>query len=353
MYVKFAIWFLNLSKFLAEEEKKLRKENIDNDENLRYSKYNQYETLAKQWAYNTERKDGDKKVLYNAQNNTWNELIADKNEDNGYYESQSIKDTPANEEKIHNLLFGVKYDDINEKRRTADRIVKSYETGQRNNSQYNDDAIQDGRENGRASGIHQEQQRGNTSGNPSESKSTKRYALKQSRSQEIFEDIRFSLKDNQPIANSKEISYNKQNGNARYNIKSNYSQYRTTAMIWANETKTRAGDLKVLYNPKTDTFNLLEANGSGDFVVLKQNKNYRIVENLFEELKNEQGSNFEFNESVKEFEESVRRSDNMDLWGVENNEASVTTGRQTERESQNGRVGNSKTNSENNQYELN
>lgn len=156
----------------------------------------------------------------------------------------------------------------------------------------------------------------------------------------------------QPIAKSEEKSYNEQNGDARYSIKSSYSQYRTTAMIWANETKTKAGDLKVLYNPKTDTFNLLEADGSGDFVVLKQNKNYRIVKNLFEELINEQGSNFEFNESVKEFEESVRRSDNMDLWGAENNQTGDTIGRKAKSESENARIGNTKTNTGNSRYAL-
>ena len=156
----------------------------------------------------------------------------------------------------------------------------------------------------------------------------------------------------QPIAKSEEKSYNEQNGDARYSIKSSYSQYRTTAMIWANETKTKAGDLKVLYNPKTDTFNLLEADGSGDFVILKQNKNYRIVKNLYEELINEQGSNFEFNESVKEFEESVRRSDNLDLWGIENNETSDTIGRQAKSESENARIGNTKTNTGNSRYAL-
>ena len=161
-------------------------------------------------------------------------------------------------------------------------------------------------------------------------------------------ELRFSLS----TTKSEEKSYNEQNGDARYSIKSSYSQYRTTAMIWANETKTKAGDLKVLYNPKTDTFNLLEADGSGDFVILKQNKNYRIVKNLYEELINEQGSNFEFNESVKEFEESIRRSDNLDLWGIENNETSDTIGRQAKSESENARIGNTKTNTGNSRYAL-
>ncbi len=156
----------------------------------------------------------------------------------------------------------------------------------------------------------------------------------------------------QTIANFEEKSYSYRGNKVRYNIKSNYSQYQTTAMIWANETKTMAGDLKVLYNPKTDTFNLLEADGNGEFVVLKQSKNYEIVEDLFEEIINEQGSDFEFNESINKFEESVGRSNNLDLWGIENNEASNATSRQVKRKSEYDRVGNSKTNNGNNENEI-
>ena len=124
-------------------------------------------------------------------------------------------------------------------------------------------------------------------------------------------------------------------------------------MVWANKTRTKAGDLKVLYSPKTDTFNLLEADGSGDFVVLKQNKSYRVVKKLFEELINEQGSNFEFNESVKEFEESIRRSYNLDLCGVGNNESSNSISRQIKRKSENAGVGDFETDTTDNRYSLN
>lgn len=169
---------------------------------------------------------------------------------------------------------------------------------------------------------------------------------------ELAKEENYSLENSEfenvdTLDNSAVVRYSKSNR------KSNYSQYRTTAMIWANETKTKAGDLKVLYNPTTNTFNLLEADGSGDFVILKQNKNYQIVKTVFEELINEQGSNFEFNESVTKFEESVRRSNNLDLWGTENNESGNTADRQTESESKDERIGNTKTNTGNRRYTLN
>lgn len=161
----------------------------------------------------------------------------------------------------------------------------------------------------------------------------------------VFEEL-------EKLAKSEAISYNEQNGDLRYSKKSSYSQYQTLAMTWANESGTKAGDLKVLYNPKTDAFNLLEADGNGEFTILKQNKNYEVVKNLYEELINEQGSNFEFNESIKEFEESVRRSDNLDLWGTENNETGDTISRQAESKSKNAGNGNTKTNTGNSRYAL-
>ena len=91
-----------------------------------------------------------------------------------------------------------------------------------------------------------------------------------------------------------------------------------------NETRTKAGDLNILHNPKTNAFDLLKASGSGDFEVIRQNKNYEMVNNLFKEIISEQGSNYEFNKSANEFEKSIKRSNNLDLWGTENNDTSNT-----------------------------
>lgn len=65
-------------------------------------------------------------------------------------------------------------------------------------------------------------------------------------------------------------------------------------MIWANETNRKQGDLKVLYNHQTGSYNLIEANEDGDFVILNQSNNYKIVKKIYEEIKNEQRDNFKF-----------------------------------------------------------
>ena len=80
--------------------------------------------------------------------------------------------------------------------------------------------------------------------------------------------------------------------------------------------------------------------------------NFDKINKIYQELKNEQRSDFKFDESVNEFEEIIRRLDNRDLWNTTNSETSGNVSEQIERESSNDGIRNNKTNSSNSKYSL-
>lgn len=172
--------------FIAEFERLVAEEEaaaLDNGEDVRYSKsqYKQYTTLAKQWAFNTSTQNGDTKILYNAQNNTWNKLVADRTRDEGYQVIESIEDIPINEGKIKNLIRGDEYDNINEKRESFNRYIEDYESEQSGYPPHNGYSVyQDRGKDGRISGIHKTQSTSNARGNKNQSNGDNRYSLSQS-----------------------------------------------------------------------------------------------------------------------------------------------------------------------------
>lgn len=148
---------------------------------LRYVKtsYNQYTTLAKQWAFSTTTKNGDTKILYDAQSNTWNKIVADNSRDDGYTVIETIEDVVENEKRIKNLIRGDEYDNINEKRESFNRYIEDYESEQSGYPPHNGYSVyQDRGKDGRIGGIHKTQSTSDTRGNQSESNGDVRYAIK-------------------------------------------------------------------------------------------------------------------------------------------------------------------------------
>lgn len=71
-----------------------------------------------------------------------------------------------------------------------------------------------------------------------------------------------------------------------------YSQYNTTAMQWAFSSKTKPGDIKVLYNPQYNTWNKLVADDTeeryGTLLSIKDTpENAEAIRNLHDEVYNE------------------------------------------------------------------
>ena len=171
--------------FIAEFERLVAEEEataLDNGEDVRYSKsqYKQYTTLAKQWAFNTSTQNGDTKILYNAQNNTWNKLVADRTRDEGYQVIESIEDIPINEEKIENLVFGDRYDRDNRKRTNLSGYIEEYRRQQTQHSQNNARIETKRRVEGQSGGLYRQQQNSDTRPNSRQSDGDSRYSLSQS-----------------------------------------------------------------------------------------------------------------------------------------------------------------------------
>ncbi len=102
---------VKISQLGRRDEEKNTAENVDFVDEKRYNKtsgaYSQYRSLAMQWANATNTKKGETKMLFNAQNDTWNLIIADDS-DMGYSELLSIKDTKQNANYINELFNEVR-----------------------------------------------------------------------------------------------------------------------------------------------------------------------------------------------------------------------------------------------------
>lgn len=97
-----------------------------------------------------------------------------------------------------------------------------------------------------------------------------------------------------------------------------YSQYNTTAMQWAFSSKTKPGDIKVLYNPQYNTWNKLVADDTeeryGTLLSIKDTpENAEAIRNLHDEVYNENhGEEQRDSEGVrKNYERYWRLSNNL------------------------------------------
>ena len=82
------------------------------------------------------------------------------------------------------------------------------------------------------------------------------------------------------LDNSEEVQYSKRG----------YSQYRTLALQWANSAKTKQGDIKVLFDPSTNTYNKLIADESADV-------GYRVLYKIKDTVANAESINALYKEA--------------------------------------------------------
>ncbi len=97
------------------------------------------------------------------------------------------------------------------------------------------------------------------------------------------------MEEKTEVDSEKEIRYNKK---YKKRPKYYYSQYNTTAMQWAFSSKTKPGDIKVLYNPQDNTWNKLVADNTeeryGTLLSIKDTpENAEAIRNLHDEVYNE------------------------------------------------------------------
>ena len=158
---------------------------------------------------------------------------------------------------------------------------------------------------------------------------------------------------NDDVDSDAQIVYNKKYKRER----AYYSQYNTTAMQWAFSSKTKSGDIKVLYNPQDNTWNKLVADDTeeryGTLLSIKDTtENAEAIRSLRKEVENENHrEKQEFGESVYEdFAEywDIRRSDGDDNFDVEEQDANGRSREVHGRESEGDRSGDSRQSTRNN-----
>lgn len=173
-------------KALEKAGTKYAASQVDSESETQYNRkrktpYSQYRTLAMQWAYASDRANGDRKALYNASDNTWNLIVADDSVDEGFSVLRSVKDTAQNAEAVQNI-FGEVYNEDNRGKQGAGALVRSdiegYESAARDGNVHND-APQRREANGRTRGVHQGESQRNGSGDSRQGNGNQQYSLKQ------------------------------------------------------------------------------------------------------------------------------------------------------------------------------
>lgn len=172
-------------KALEKAGTKYAASQVDSESKTQYNRkrktpHSQYRTLAMQWAYASDRANGDRKALYNASDNTWNLIVADDSVDEGFSVLQSVKDTAQNAEAVQNI-FGEVYNEDNRGKQGAGALVRSdiegYESAARDGNVHND-APQRREANGRTRGVHQGESQRNGSGDSRQGNGNQQYSLK-------------------------------------------------------------------------------------------------------------------------------------------------------------------------------
>ncbi len=188
-------------------------ENVDFIDEKRYNKssgaYSQYKSLAMQWANATNTKKGSTKMLYNAQNDTWNLIIADDS-DMGYSELVSVKDTKENANYIKSLFSEVK-NESNREQQKADKgfseRLRIYWNESGYGSDYNYDAAKQ-RTDERTDNVYTEQSASDRTGDFGKSKTNNGQVKKATRIKEIrfdddgnvIDEVRYSISKNSKFA---------------------------------------------------------------------------------------------------------------------------------------------------------
>lgn len=159
---------------------------VDSESETQYNRkrkkgtpYSQYHTLAMQWAYSSQTNAGDTRILYNAQDNTWNKIVANDS-DEGFGVLQSVKDTAQNQRIIDELFREVKNESNTGEQRDRQTVYEDigrFEAVRRGGQNDNDNASK--REpNGRPRSIHQEESQRDGSGDSRQDGGNQQYSLK-------------------------------------------------------------------------------------------------------------------------------------------------------------------------------
>ena len=173
-------------KALSKAGAKYIASQVDSESETQYNRkrkkrtpYSQYHTLAMQWAYSSQTSAGDTRILYNAQDNTWNKIVANDS-DEGFGVLQSVKDTAQNQRIIDELFREVKNESNTGEQRDRQTVYEDigrFEAVRRGSQNDNDNASK--REpNGRPRGVHQEESQRNGDGNSRQGGRNQQYSLK-------------------------------------------------------------------------------------------------------------------------------------------------------------------------------
>ncbi len=183
------------------------KEGIDNSSEKGYSSkekaytkkrsyYNQYDTIAMQWAFSSKTKSGDVKVLYNAKDNTWNKLVADDSEER-YGVQLSIKDTPQNAQAIIDLHNEVYNENNEEQQGTRESLHTSIERYRSRSNDLGDDMLDVEKQVAvrRGGELHREDSEGDGKRNPRKGNGNPQYSVKEDLSGKSTSTINRPLED--------------------------------------------------------------------------------------------------------------------------------------------------------------
>ena len=171
-------------------------EEIDNSGEIQYNKktrYIQYRTLAIQWANNPKTKQGDIKILFNPDTNTYNKIVADSSYDVGYRVVKSVKDTAENAQKIEDLHREVYNEDNGAEQGTREDLHKNFEEYERQTRNFGDDLFDDKNKetNGRTRGVVEEESGNDGNGDSRKSGSDSqvvKYSLKDSVESDVVKE---------------------------------------------------------------------------------------------------------------------------------------------------------------------
>ncbi len=99
------------------------------------------------------------------------------------------------------------------------------------------------------------------------------------------------IEEEESLDSESEVQYNRKGATVKKK-KQTYSQYYSTVMQWAFSSRTKPGDIKVLYNPQDNTWNKLVADETEDrygtlLSIEDSPENAEAIRNLWKEVKNE------------------------------------------------------------------
>lgn len=187
---------------ILSQDPELERE-IDNSAEMQYNKktrYSQYRTLATQWANNPKTNQGDIKILFNPDTNTYNKIVADSSYNVGYRVEKTVKDTAENAQKIEDLHREVYNEDNGAEQGTRENLHKNFEEYERQTRNFGNDLFDDKNEetNGQTRGVVEDESRGDGGGDYRKGRNDSRivkYSLKDSEGRTLTQEQQEFFRD--------------------------------------------------------------------------------------------------------------------------------------------------------------